>query len=245
MNCIESTTNTNLKSFHEKVEQSNSLLRITKSTIKDCVSSHVLSGNLSLSKMSAFYKLAVEEQCGKKSFIGSVMGDLILSVNISHRESIQKNKKRKADTYIEAATHAVGRIQKCTNNSESISDKTYEIAINTVSELLKIKGACEENAIESWALSLRKKGEFGYAPSIDGRSSLVVAARIAAGVPISLSSLSNALHACKDGMITIENGDIIKDFDLPMTKQCKESHNYGQKSLLLLVSIPSVDPVIL
>ena len=69
----------------------------------------------------------------------------------------------------------------------------------------------------------------------------MIAARVAAGVAISISSMSNAIKLCKDGMITVGSDAVVGDFNLPMTEQCREAHHQGQRSILFLASVPHVD----
>jgi hypothetical protein len=230
------------KAFHARVQSVAGNLRVNKSTLNGKVSSHVLSESTGFNALFSFQKLALGERCGDKSFLGSISGELVLSVNAAYTRPEQpRSKKRSIDTTVEEATRAVARVRKSGKDAESITEGSYEIAKQTISEILKIKGVSGENALESWALSLRKPGEYGAAPSKDGRPSLVIAARVAAGVAISIASMSNAIKLCKDGMITVGSESVISDFNLPMTEQCREAHERGQRSILFLASVPHVD----
>lgn len=230
------------KALHARVQQSASALRVSRSSLNGRVSSHVVSSNTSFSSMFQFQKIALGERCGDKSFIGSIAGDLVFSVNTAFTRQPEQSKKRKADTTLDEATRAVDRIKKSGTDAEQITEQSYEIAKSTICDLLKVKGASGERALESWAISLRKPGEYGANPSADGRPSLVIAARIAAGVAISISSLASAMKLCRDGMITVSGDAVNTDFNLPMTEQCKEAHERGQKSILFLASVPHVEP---
>ena len=42
-------------------------------------------------------------------------------------------------------------------------------------------------------------------------------------------------------MITVGADAVVSDFNLPMTEQCREAHERGQKSILFLASVPHVD----
>ena len=232
-----------LKTFHERVRSYATSLGITKSTANGRVSSHVVSNSTTFASMFQFQKLASDGSCGEQTFVGSISGELVYSVNILHKkgDKVLVGKKRRADTTTEEATRAILRVQKSGSDANSITEGSYNVAKQTISNLLKIKGSSGENALESWAVSLRKPGDYGAAPSKDGRSSLVIAARMAGGLPIPMSAIYSALQFCKDGMITVSNDKVSTEFDLPMTEQCKEAHERGQKSILFLASVPHVD----
>tara|TARA_B110001450_G_scaffold79269_1_gene75223 strand:- start:351 stop:1133 length:783 start_codon:yes stop_codon:yes gene_type:complete len=230
------------KAFHARVQSVASTLRVSKSSLNGKISSHVLSDSTGFTTLFSFQKLALGERCGDKSFVGSISGELVLSVNAAYtRPEQSRSKKRSFDTTAEEAARAVARVRKSGKDADSVTEGSYDVAKQTISEILKVKGASGENALESWALSLRKPGEYGAAPSADGRPSLVIAARVAAGVAISIASMSNAIKLCKDGMITVGSDAVVSDFNLPMTEQCREAHDRGQKSILFLASVPHVD----
>lgn len=228
------------RALHARVQQSAGLLRVTKSILNGRVSSHVMASNTSFSSMLQFQKIAHGERCGDRSFVGSISGELVFSVNTAFTRR-SESKKRKADTSSEEATRAVDRIKKSGKDAAMVTNKSYDIAKSAIGELLKIRGASGERALESWAVSLRKPGEYGAAPSADGRASLVIAVRIAAGVAISISSLAGVIKMCKDGMITVSGDAVDADFNLPMSEQCSEAHERGQRSILLLASVPHMD----
>jgi len=230
------------KAFHARVQSVASTLRVGKSTLNGNISSHVLSDSTGFTTLFSFYKLALGERCGDKCFVGSIFGELVLSVNAAYTRPEQpRSKKRSIDTVSEEAARAVARVKKSGKDAERVTEASYDVAKQTISDILKVRGASGENALESWALSLRKPGEYGAAPSEDGRPSLVIAARVAAGVAISIASISNAIKLCKDGMITVGYDAVVSDLDLPMTEQCREAHDRGQRSILFLASVPHVD----
>jgi len=230
------------KVFHARVQSVAGTLRVSRSILNGKISRHILSDTTGFTTLFSFQKLALGERCGDKSFVGSISGELVLSVNAAYtRPEQSRSKKRSLDTTVEEAARAVARVRKSGKDAESVTEGSYEVAKQTISDILKVKGASGENAIESWALSLRKPGEYGAAPSTDGRPSLVIAARVAAGVAISIASMSNAIKLCKDGMITVGSDAVVSDFDLPMTEQCREAHDRGQRSILFLASVPHVD----
>tara|TARA_B110001450_G_scaffold224430_1_gene222039 strand:+ start:1580 stop:2362 length:783 start_codon:yes stop_codon:yes gene_type:complete len=230
------------KAFHTHVQSVSSNLQVSKSTLNGKVSSHIVTERTGFSTLFSFQKLALGERCGDKSFVGTIAGELVLSVNAAYtRPEPPHSKKRGIDTTTEDATRAIAKIRKSGKDADSISEESYEVAKQTISDILKIKGASGENALESWALSLRKPGDYGATPVKDGRLSLMIAARVVAGVAISIASVCNAVKVCNDGMITVSSDSVVGDFNLPMTEQCKEAHERGQRSIIILASVPHVD----
>lgn len=230
------------RAFHDRVVSTGNSFNIRRSTLTGSLSSHELPDSTELATLLSMQTLARTESCGDKSFVGSISGKLVFSVNVAYvPPNNEKSKKRRIDTTMDDATRAVDRIKRSLKDASSVTERSYTIAKNAVASLLKIKGASGENALESWALSLRKQGEYGSVPRKDGRSNLVIAVRISAGVAVSILDVSNALSACRDGMITVSCKSVADDFDLPMTEQCMEAHQQGQKSILFLVSVPHVD----
>lgn len=135
---------------------------------------------------------------------------------------------------VESGSYQVGQI----------TEASYSLAEATLARLLELKSPTEEAVIESWAVSVRRYGTYGAANTPDKRPSLVVAIRVAAGAAVPASQLVEVLKQCTDGMITTCNENIHQDLDLPLTAQGKEAQSRGQKSVLLLASVPHVpDPL--
>jgi hypothetical protein len=225
--------------FHNKLKQSASQMKVKRSSINGTVSSHVFPDTITLSDLTSFQRIASSERCSENSFIGTVSGNLILSVDPSR--SVSESKKRKASTAADDAQSAVSRLRRSGNKSERISNASYDVAISTLTSLLELKGTSGELIIESWAISIREHGQYGAAQTPNKEPSLVIALRISAGAAVPAHSLVSALHSLKDGMITIAQEQVNQDFDLPLTEEGKEAHEHGQRSILLLASVPHMD----
>lgn len=238
---METTVHVAQAAHTRVLQQCANSLRIVKSTLNRSVSCHVIANSTTFQSVLAFHNLALEEKCENKSFIGSVEGDLCVSVNAAYKKpEEQRSKKRRADVESEDAERAISKIKKSGKDAEQISDASYQIAQECVSSLLKMKGANLEPCLESWALSLRKPGEYGAASSPDGRPSLVIAARFTGGVAVPIASLLSTFKSCRDGMLSTSTDDVNRAFKLPMSEQCEEGHERGQRSILLLASVPHV-----
>lgn len=225
--------------FHNRLQQSASQLRVQRSSLNGTVSSHVFPDTITLSQLLSFQKIAAGEKCSSNSFIGTVSGDLILSVNPSR--SVVESRKRKVSTAADEAQRAVSRLRRSGDKSEKISDASYNVATSTLTSLLDLKGPSGESVIESWAVSIRQFGEYGAAATPNQEPSLVIAMRMAAGAAVPAHFLVSALHSLKDGMLTTSQEKVNQDFDLPLTEQGREAHEHGQRSVLLLASVPHVE----
>ena len=72
------------------------------------------------------------------------------------------------------------------------------------------------------------------------RPRLIVAARLAAGVPVPLLKLRSALGACfKDGMLTTDASTLGPAYQLPLTAAGQAVENAGQRSILLFAAVPT------
>lgn len=230
------------KAFHDRVHQVSGTMSVVKSCLNGRVSTHVFSDKTSFSTLITFQKIAQAEKCNEKSHIGTIGGELCLSVNAAYKASGEepKSKKRKAYSELDEAERAVAKVKKSGESADKVSEESYQIATDSITNLLKLKGASQEPCLEAWAVSLRKEGEWGAASSPDGRPSLVVAARLTGGIAIKLSSVLSAFKSCRDGMVSISTESVNADFNLPKTEQCLEADQQGQKSMLFLASVPHI-----
>ena len=230
------------KAFHERVQESRDLLQISNSKLNGRVSSHLVPNKTSFQNLSAFQRIAVQEKCGDKSHLGTIDGHLCFSVNAAFKKhEPPASRKRKADAELEEAERAVNKVKNSGNGADKITTKSYSIATQAVSNLLKLKGASGESCVESFAVSKRQNGDYGAVKHEDGRPSLVVAARLTGGVAVPISSVIATFKDCPDGMLSTSLDGVTSDFDLPMSEECKTGHEKGQRSILLLASVPHVD----
>lgn len=97
--------------FHTRVAQSALQLRFKRSSLNGTVSSHVCPETVTFAQLLQFQKIAEAERCAASSFIGTIAGDLILSVNPG-RAPASVSKKRRASTSADEAARAIGRIKR-------------------------------------------------------------------------------------------------------------------------------------
>jgi hypothetical protein len=191
-----------------------------------------------LSHLYTFQKIAVS--CGKAgiSAMGSVDGNIVFSLNSRPRPPAAPSKKRSRDTSREEAERACSRVRKSGERAESVSDDVFETATDVLAGLIKLRGVGGESLIESWGLSLRTGGQWGAPAAPDAPPNLVVCARLSAGVAVGIREVVEALRPCKDGLFTVNPETVNVDFNLPQHEQSLTAQSSGQRSVLLLASVP-------
>ena len=224
---------------HRAVQQASATLKVTKSVIKERVSVHTMSDPIPFSSMFAFQKIATGVTMGPKTLLGSMGGYLVFSINTAYSPTeAPSKKKRSRDTTGEDAERAVEKVRRSGQDSDKISQASFAVAQGCIADLLRLRGVKGESVIESWAVSLRKGGQWG---SSNGKPSLVIAARLAAGVAVPLSGMCTVMRVCRDGMMATSADRVSADFDLPLTDQGRAADEVGQKSILILASVPHLE----
>jgi len=229
-----------LTEAHSRILQSADTLKIVKSTLAEKVSRHELSETAALSTISLFQRVAAQSSCAKLSFVGSVAGKIVLSVNTSASRPAPPLKKRKIDTSQEEAHRAIEKVKRSGTEADKIRKETFEVAQEAITALLRVRGAAGENVIESWTVSLRKAGDWGgRQANADSLPQLFIGARVTAGVAVPLAEVCAALSTFQDGMVTTSMDRVGADFRLPLSTQGEAAEETGQRSLLLLATVPS------
>ena len=228
---------------HRTLQQSASVLKVVRSTMRNRTTTHSMPETTAFSSLFGFQKIAHQVSCASKSFIGSIDGEIMLSVNTAYAPEANgastNKKKRGRDTAEEDADRAVAKVERSGAEAHKVSKATFNAARGVLTEILKTRGVSNEPVIESWAVSLRKPGSWGAAQS--QVPSIVIGFRLAAGVPIPLGKLCSALRICRDGLVTTSTECVNTDFDLPLSDQGSAAQESGQKSILLLASIPHLE----
>ena len=129
-------------------------------------------------------------------------------------------------------------MKKSGERAESVSDETYATAKGVLASIIKLRGTSGESLVEAWSLSLRTGGQWGAAIDKEAPPTLVVSARLSAGVAVSIRDVVAAISPCKDGLLTVNSDAVNADFNLPQTEQSITAQNEGQRSMLLLASVP-------
>tara|TARA_B110001450_G_scaffold198426_1_gene187061 strand:- start:181 stop:942 length:762 start_codon:yes stop_codon:yes gene_type:complete len=243
MDACEVTTN-----VHRALQQSASVLKVVRSTMRNRTSIHFMPETTAFASLFGFQKIAQQVSCAPKTFIGSIDGQIVLSINTAYDPpdelNASKKKKRGRDTRDAAkddADRAVAKVERCGADAGKVSQATFNAARGVLTDVLNIRGVGNESVIESWAVSLRKPGSWGATPNEQGAPSIVIGFRFAAGVPIALGKLCTSVRVCRDGLVTTSVERVNTDFDLPLSDQGSAAQASGQKSMLLLASIPHLE----
>lgn len=229
-----------IEAFHSSVLAVSGPLKILRSTLHGKVSSHTLGETVPLSTLPTFERAAAQNKVSSSAFIGSIGASIVVSASAISRQPLGAPRKRKADTAEEEAERAIEKVKRTGEAVEQITPETFDFAKAIVVAILRLRGAMGEAIVESWAVSLRKKGDWG-APTAEGAPpSLVVGCRLSAGVPVHLSDLTAALGSVKDGLLTTSMANVNDAFVLPLSEQAAAAEVSGQKSILLLATVPFV-----
>jgi hypothetical protein len=194
--------------------------------------------------MYGFQKIASTKSNSRHTFVGSIAGNVVFSVNPRHpvqTEPEAKSKKRSRDTCAEEAERAVERVRRSGADAATVSRASFKAAEASVESMLRLRGARGERVIESWAVSMRKSGQWGSSVASGARPNIVVAFRLVGGVAIPLGSVCSALRVCRDGIITTESEKVAKEFDLPLSDQAVVAQESGQISVLVLAGVPHLE----
>ena len=239
MAACEVTTNA-----HRTLQQSAAVLKVVRSTMRNRTTTHSMPETTAFASLFGFQKITHQISCASKTFIGSIDGEILLSVNTAYapveEPGAPKKKKRGRDTAEEDADRAVAKVERSGADAHKVSQATFNAARGVLKEMLNTRGVSNEPVIESWAVSLRKPGSWGAAQN-GQMPSIVIGFRLAAGVPIPLGKLCTSLRICRDGLVTTSVERVNTDFDLPLSDQGSAAQDSGQKSILLLASIPYLD----
>ena len=228
---------------HSVLVQAAGALRVSRSELRNRVSVHRMPPTTPFSSMFGFQKIASAERHAERTFVGSLGGEIVFSLNTGYATGLEdagkcgvppKKRKRARDTADEDAERCTQKVY-IHARERSVSERSLEAGRECLAALLKLRGAQGERIVESYVLSVRKKNG-----TTDG---LVLGTRLSAGVPVSMSALCEAVRTCRDGLFTVDGAKLKQDFDLPLSDQGKAADASGQKSLLLMASVPHIpDP---
>lgn len=206
-------------------------LTFTSSRCSDTASRHVVSRSASLRQLRAFLHACKTVGLEKRALVGSLDESIILSCNLKFQEP-PRAKKRRWDGDADVAAK---RVRRSGDESEAgLSSAAYETAARSASRLSLIRGCCEEQVVDSYAISLRRPREFGNSSEKDA---LVVGARLAPGSAFQLSKLLDAAGTAVDGMLSVD-APPEGTFALPPSEATETAAKLGQSSLYVFLSVP-------
>jgi hypothetical protein len=176
---------------------------------------------------------AAKSLAGKSSndFLTVVNNELIFSYAGTHEK--MTSRKRKIETSME---EDVDRVLKgvASRVGSAESDKAREV---TVRMLRDLKGTHQERLVQSVVIEHRKLRPSDPGPKV------IIAARLASGVPIPIGKLKAALGDCwADGAVSTDSSsELFSSLALPMSEEGILAERLGHASLRLVTALPD-DP---
>ena len=236
-------------------------LQPTEGALRNGVSSYRVKSTLAFPALDDFAQHAgeaVPAPADARLFLGSLDGRLVVSARLRTDEAAAappppttgRSKKRGRDDCSERAERAVASIRPRADTAELRA--AVDLAKATIEELLRaVRGPAGEELFEACGLSLAvaqqttasaSTGAAGAAgaPTSSQRPKLIIAARLAAGVPVPLLKLKRALGSCfKDGMVTVDAASLGPSYQLPLSAAGQAVENGGQRSIVLFAAVPT------
>ena len=149
--------------------------------------------------------------------------------------------KRKREMLREDQAEQVHQARKRLSavSSDTHPIEEFDLAQKVINQLVAgLRGPAGEIAVQSYSMLTRK-----LKPT-DERASVVIAARISAGIPILVAQLKRCLGPCWiDGVVSSENSvNGVCDRDLPLTEEGTASMEMGNRPMLIVTSVPRAPP---
>jgi hypothetical protein len=231
------------RQLHEAIEKAASKIGDVTSCFQNGVSIHTMPQSVSFTQLRAVLDAAKENDC--RTFIGTLHGKIVVSVNFNYETSdtaeVQRKvgKKRGRDATEateEAVQAAIDRVKRGVQHDD-IDSAALENARAALCEVLtSLRGARNETAVESWGLSYKKEDLTAKSQ----RPRLILSIRTTPSVAISIKKLFHVLGAsCRtDGMVTTQDSSSLANgFHLPLSEQAAAAETYGQKALSLFATV--------
>ena len=228
-------------------------------TLRNGISAHACQSPVAFDTLQKFIKSVVKitGRCDEFGiFVGSIGGNVVLSARLQHSPSdststaalAPPNRKRRRGVEDErvGAAIAAARSKLPKRNggdgaTEPADPPAMQLAAKVLRNILEPGLALrDENVIESCGVSVSSRGAKPTGPTQP--PPLIIAARLSAGVGISLPKLQSRLGTCfGDGMITTDPNIVGEDYKLPLSKLGAVIEATGQRSLLLFAGVPTTE----
>lgn len=206
------------------------------------VSVHTLPQTASFANIDALATKAKAE-----SYIGTVGQDLVFSAHLGAKKGGGKEQEEEEEESSRPAkrrrSNAEGDAERVANAREllgksapNLPSEELDVAQRVLTRLAKeLRGPCGEIVVQSSAILSKKLG------LSDTRPRVVVAARLNAGVEISVGALKSCLGECwGDGLLTaLPTLHGIGKVELPLSEEATASTSFGNATILLVTSVPT------
>lgn len=208
------------------------------------VSMHTLPQTASFSNIDALATAAKAE-----SYVGTIEQDLVFSSRLGVKKAdtdeaaeegaeLPPKKRRRFgdDAFDENVQRVVTARERLAKQAPTLPTEELDVAQKVLTKLVKeLRGPGGEIVVQSSAILSKKLGVS------DSRPRVVVAARLNAGVEISVALLKSCMAECwKDGVLTtLSTLHGIGNVELPLSEEAQASASFGNATILLVTSVPT------
>lgn len=200
----------------------------TASELERCVSRHTLPKTTSFANLEAIHAAATGT-----CFVGTSASEMAISAHFEGVEiALPPAKKRRREERTERVTDARKQLAKSMPDLPSAELDVAELVLLRL--VNQLRGSEGEICVYSFAVLGKKLS------STDPRPRVVIAARLHAGVAMSVEVLKEVLGTCwSDGILTtLATLHGISEIDLPYSAEAQAALSYGNTPLLLVTSVP-------
>lgn len=240
---METETKNEFETAHDALTNTATFLSCSASSLIGSISRHVLPDTISFNQLEALHASAkmVHKTIHATDFVATSANDMIFSVKLgaytheADAPTSSTKKKRKRDRSDDQLLQAQAMVSKLKKNvPPNIPNSEVEMAEAILTRLIRdMRGPANEIVVESFLIVIKKLRED------DARASIVLGARLAAGVPIPLQLLKTCLGTSwSDGLLTSKESAMgIPQADLPLSEEGAASARNGNTPLLLVTSV--------
>lgn len=231
------------QSQHDTIAKVASGQQAVRSSLNNGVSVHKMPQSVSFANLKSIMNSASGQE--QRTFVGTVDGSIVVSINFNYEAPRapppQTKGKRGRDSNDEAVQTAVDRVKRGLTSTDEVSDEMLDSAKAALYTMLtRLRGASNENAVESWGISYKKPEPGMGGPSGANRPRLILSARLTPGVAVPLPSLFQCLgvRCTSDGMLTTQDSSSLAvGFNLPLSDAARAAESHGQKALTLFATV--------
>ena len=247
---VVSVTMTDLENAHRSLTTVATAQSCSKSELTaNHVSVHTLPQTASFSNIDALATAAKAE-----SYVGTIEQDLVFSSRLGAKKAARpdtdteeateeaaepppKKRRRFADNGFDENVQRVATArERLAKQAPTLPSEELDVAQKVLTKLVKdLRGPGGEIVVQSSAILSKKLGVS------DSRPRVVVAARLNAGVEISVSLLKSCMAECwNDGVLTtLSTLHGIGHVELPLSEEAQASAFFGNATILLVTSVPT------
>ena len=218
----------------------------TRSTLRNGISSHVVADAITLTQMDRTHAGARQLQPRLSLLLGSVDKQIRVSACLQPSRTapppaVRHRKRGRVSESERKADEVVAGVRRRLGSRLGVLTATQlEIGHAVVRQLVELRGSGGERVLEAVGLSATDPQH--VADQTDGRPALVLSARLAPGVAVSLADLRAALAPCSDGALTTMSTGLAAQYSLPAPVDALDPVASGQAPIFLHAAVPLTAP---